>query len=425
MQGLEDASKAEVRNDEVSTCGTEWKNTHSQCVGRRWCRKQSTPQLLKDTSGGSPASGGSSDWEAKCSHQLTMMRGSRESNWAGRTGQGLRVKVNLLIFMEEKDQECSDVPFLAVGHSYFPLLGLGWPTLVAVCPLVITGVPWRSCQEFRQGCYLNQHLVVLDKYYGMVMTFDTLSKELYSIKQGSRGNVAMFRVCLLQQVQILHSEYLRRIQQEHVEEMKWDHFYKGLNPNYLHMLAHKMDGEHPASYSYLLLVAQKLERQVEARYPLLPKTTTTGGSNVTPPQAVGNLFPPRKLKGNHIFMAWSAVVESIGTEGDLSVRPDGEEKAESSDGGNQETPSEIGEADHLISYIVHFSNTVKLYQKKNWNCFGCGSPNHLVKDYPKDLSKVTREASLNAKERATKKGGCTPQKPVVTQLASLDKAPRA
>ena len=61
---------------------------------------------------------------------------------------------------------------------------------------------------------------MLDEHYGVVMMFDALSKELYSLKQGSRENVAEFRVHLLQQVQILQSEYLGRIQQEHMEEMK-------------------------------------------------------------------------------------------------------------------------------------------------------------------------------------------------------------
>ena len=35
------------------------------------------------------------------------------------------------------------------------------------------------------------------------MEFDIPSKELYCLKQGSSENVAEFRVCLLQQVQIL------------------------------------------------------------------------------------------------------------------------------------------------------------------------------------------------------------------------------
>ena len=79
---------------------------------------------------------------------------------------------------------------------------------------------------------LNDVLWVLDEHYGMVMTFDTLSKELYSLKQGSGENVAKFRVHLSWQVQILQSEYPGRIQLECMEEMKCDCFYVGLNPEY-------------------------------------------------------------------------------------------------------------------------------------------------------------------------------------------------
>ena len=107
MQGLEeDASEAEVRNSKVSNHRTEQRNAHSQCVGRsrRQHRRQGTSQLLRDTSGGSPSTGGgSSNWVSKwSSHQSTMTRGSGESNQAGR---GLRVKVNLQIFKDEKTKD--------------------------------------------------------------------------------------------------------------------------------------------------------------------------------------------------------------------------------------------------------------------------------------------------------------------------------
>ena len=77
--------------------------------------------------------------------------------------------------------------------------------------------------------------------------------------------MAKFGVHLSQQVQILQMEYPSRIQQEHVDEVKPDHFYKGLSPVYWQMLAHKVIGENPVTYSELLHVAQKLERWVEAR----------------------------------------------------------------------------------------------------------------------------------------------------------------
>ena len=120
------------------------------------------------------------------------------------------------------------------------------------------GDPARSLGE---DTTLNDVLQTPDEHYGVVMTFDALNKELYSLKPGSGENMTEFGVHLSQQVQILQLEYLGRIQQEHIEEMKRDHFYEGLNPKYRQMLAHKVDGEHPAGYSVLLLAAWKLEGQ--------------------------------------------------------------------------------------------------------------------------------------------------------------------
>ena len=61
---------------------------------------------------------------------------------------------------------------------------------------------------------------MLEEHYGIVMMFDTLSKDIYSFKQGTEENMAKFQVHLSQQVQILQSEYSRMIQPDHIEEMK-------------------------------------------------------------------------------------------------------------------------------------------------------------------------------------------------------------
>ena len=163
---------------------------------------------------------------------------------------------------------------------------------------------FRSLQAFLEDLMrslgedatLGNVLRILDEHYGVLMTFDALSKDLYSLRQGMGENVAEFRVCLSQQVQLLQMEYPSRIQQEHVEEVKWDCFYKGLSPECQWMLGHKVSGENPVPYSELLLAAQKLKRWAEARNPLLPKITTAGSSNVIHSQSKGNLFPSRKLK---------------------------------------------------------------------------------------------------------------------------------
>ena len=149
-----------------------------------------------------------------------MTRMSRESNQAGRAGRGLRVKVNLPIFKDEKTKDavtyhswCLDVAILccSVWDNQHLLPYIFWS---------LHGFPGDLARSLGKDATLTNILQTLDKHYSMVMMFDTLSKELYSLKQGSRENVAKFRVYLSQQVQILQLEYLGRIQQEHVEEKK-------------------------------------------------------------------------------------------------------------------------------------------------------------------------------------------------------------
>ena len=321
--------------------------------------------------------GGSCNQESdESSQQSTMMTVSGEGNQPVQAGRGLRVKVILPIFKDEKTKDAVTY----CSWQYFLLLSLGWPAFAAICLQVIARtVPWMMSSR-HWTCH-----------YDMVMMFDALSKELYSLKQGSGNNVAKFGVCLSQQVQILLLEYPGRIQQEHIEKMKRNHFYKGLNPKYLWMLAHKVDGEHLAGYSDLLLAVQKLERQAEARDPLLPKTTTTGGLNLTCSQTPGNLFPSQKLKGSCTF-TWSSTVESNEVKEDLGMKQKGEEEAKSSAEEDTETSSRVGGVDQ------------ELYLRKNQNCFRCGSPDHLLKDCLKDLSKTTWKASLNMKEGMMNKG---------------------
>ena len=191
------------------------------------------------------------------------------------------MKVNLPIFKDEKTKD--GVTYHSWWWDIAILYHSGWDEqhLLPYIIRSLQGFPGELARSLGEDATLTDILQMLDEHYGVVMMFNALSKELYSLKQGSGKNAAKFGVYLSQQVQIIQSEYLGWIQQEHVEEMKQDCFYEGLNCKYQCMLAHKVDGEHSASCSNLLLAAQKLERWAEARDPLLPMTTITGGSNVT------------------------------------------------------------------------------------------------------------------------------------------------
>ena len=107
------------------------------------------------------------------------------------------------------------------------------------------------------------------------------------------------------------------------------------------------------------------------------------------------------------------------------MKSEGEGEAESSAGEDIETSSRVGGVDQSVWYIISVANAAELYQKKNWNCFGCGSSDHLMRDCSKDLSKTAWKVCLNAKEGMAKKGGWAPQKPVTTQQVVPDEAPWA
>ena len=65
----------------------------------------------------------------------------------------------------------------------------------------------------------------------------------------------------------------------------------------------------------------------------------------------------------------------------------------------------VSDADPSLGFIMKFVNVVELYQKKNCNCFRCGSPDHLMKDCAREMGKTVRKVALNLKEGTMKKGG--------------------
>ena len=111
------------------------------------------------------------------------------------------------------------------------------------------------------------------------------------------------------------------------------------------------------------------------------------------------------MKGNCTFTAQSAAVEECKTEEDSGPKPDGEKEAKSSAGEDVGMTGKINDLDVSLGFIVQFTNVVELCQKRNCNCFRCGSSDHLVKDCPKEMGKTTRKVGLNLKEGMVKKGG--------------------
>ena len=156
-----------------------------------------------------------------------------------------------------------------------------------------------------------------------------------------------------------------------------------------------------------------------------PKTAVTSGLNVIHSQISGTLFPLCKLKGNHTFTVWAATIGNDEGEADSSARQGGEWETEPSTDEEVKMPGGAGGTDLPIVYIVYFVKAVKLYQQKIRSYFRCRSPNHLMLDCLKDISKSAWKADFNTKEGMAKKGGWAPQNPAATEQTFPDETPWA
>ena len=332
MWGLDkEAPDGKVRGtDDVCTHGYKQGSADAMHVGGsgRSHRQQGKPGNPRHFPRGSPSSrGGSSNLGSdQSSLHLTMKRESHSTHRSACAGRGLWVKVNLPIFKHEKSKDAVTYSSWWWDVAIFHWSGLDGQYLLPYIFYSLQGFMGNLVRSSCKDATLSDILKTLDEHYGVIMTFNALSKELYSLKQGLSQNISEFRVHLLWQVQILHSEYPGRIQLEHMEEMKCDHFYEDLNPTHQQMSAHKVDGEHPASHSNLLLAAWKLIRQAEARDPLPPKMVATSGLNMMYSQMQGKQIPLHlpKLKGNYTFATWAVTIRNDEAEEISSVKQKGE-----------------------------------------------------------------------------------------------------
>ena len=141
------------------------------------------------------------------------------------------MKVNLLTFKDEKTKDAVNYCSWRWDVAIFCHSGGDDQHLLPYVIWSLQDFLGDLARSLDEDATLIDVLQVLNEPYGIVMKFNTLNKELYFLKQGSGENMAEFGVHLWQQVQILQLDYLGRIQQEHVEEMKQDCFYEDLNPN--------------------------------------------------------------------------------------------------------------------------------------------------------------------------------------------------
>ena len=94
------------------------------------------------------------------------------------------VKVNLSIFKDEKTKDPVTYHSWWWDVAFFCYLGWDNQHLLPYVFQSLQGFPGDLARSLGKDTTLNDILQMLDKHYGIVMMFDALSKELFSLKQG-------------------------------------------------------------------------------------------------------------------------------------------------------------------------------------------------------------------------------------------------
>ena len=92
------------------------------------------------------------------------------------------------------------------------------------------------------GPYMNLHELIaqLDNNFGVISNEDTLMKELYTIKQGTKESVKHFDTHIGYAMMRLATTFPHAMPTEQAEETRKTHFLSGLHPNLKSALAWEM-----------------------------------------------------------------------------------------------------------------------------------------------------------------------------------------
>ena len=200
MWGLEGASDWELKQNDETDCRANWWSVHSQwgSQGQRRHRRQKAPRVPREPLGGSPFLGGdSSDRQWMKFAPFNPNKGF-SGEWPIRVDRkGIRLKVNLPTFKDEKVKDT--VTYCSWHWDVSVFCSSGWDDwhLLPYVFRSLQGFPGDLARSLGKDATLGNVLWMLDKHYGIVMTFDTLSKEFFFASCREWGeNVAEFRVCL-------------------------------------------------------------------------------------------------------------------------------------------------------------------------------------------------------------------------------------
>ena len=306
------------------------------------------------------------------------------------------MKINLPIFKDEDAKDAVTYQSWRWDLTVYRCAGCRDHTLLPYAIRSLQGYPGKLVQSSGTDITLDEVLTILDEHYNNVKALDALNQELFQMRMADKETVLDWGVCLSQHLQILVASFPTNFPQEHVAELKRDHFYGRLPKRLKAMVAYLKAGPQVRTYSDYLRATREAEKEDTIELSQSPRAPATDGPSKL---RATSFFPLRKLKGNQPFMKKPAMhLTQLEEEG-------------ANDGEDPESDDPDGIKGVTKEFMVRLARAVKDAQVDEKCCYHCSSPEHFIHNCL--LMKATRDKKqLNGKEgMAMVKGAWTPLKP--------------
>ena len=236
-------------------------------------------------------------------------------------------------------------------------------------------------------------LSVLDNKYRISSDYDTLLRKLYLMRQGSRESVSAFSARLTDQMSAIEEGHPDKLNDDEVDRIMKDRLYGGLRVEIKTALSHLEDRLDEYTYDKFLEIVKRKEASHDDD---AHRRTLDSGYHRNDRK---DSRDPRQ-----------------GPRGRMAIpRPASESSEDSASGVESATSDSEGHAD------VRLARAMDKYEDKRRLCYGCQSPDHLIRDCPEKT--MAKKAYLNAKQGSTKGARVPPKTTPKTAPKATDDRP--